>query len=385
MVSRFDFLSLFENDLFVAFLIFGGVLILERIINVFLKKRLVYWAKNKGHKINETFLKEVGPSIFRLFFVLALRAFYSYLNLEIPHLSKIINTLVVIVATNFLIHIFELILKVWSKGLRANLFPSSFKKDVADSFSPLIKKISRVILVIIGLIVVLKIWSIDDLITPLIGGIGIAGLAISFAAQEALGDFIGGISLAADANFKVGDIISVDTMDLNGTVEDIGLRSTKIKSWDHEMIIVPNGKLSNSNIINFNLPDDKIRVKVPFSISYGSDVEKAKKIVLSIARSKEHFIKYPEPSVVFLEMNDFSLDFELRFWVKGVENRWISKWNSTDEIYHKFIENGISIPFPTRTVNLFDKTPKIDAEKSTKETVKEVSNIKKDSDDINKE
>ncbi len=382
MGNPINFITLLRNDLFIAFLLFAGVLLLERVINITFKKSLKKWIQSREHVINDEVMKEVGPAIFRLFIVLAVRAFYSYLSVKVPYLSQIINTLLVIVSINLVIHIFELILKVWTKGIRKNLFPSSFSNDVADSFSPIIKKLIRVLLILIGVIIVLRVWNIDDLITPLLGGVGIAGVAVSFAAQKSLGDFIGGISLATDASFKVGDIIEVKSMNLSGTVEDIGLRSTRVKTWDNEIVIVPNGQLSSSNIINFNLPDNRIRVRVPYSISYGGDVKKAKKIALRVAKSQENFIKHPEPNIVFLEMNDFSLDFELRFWVRGVSNRWMSKWNATDQIYQKFIENGISIPFPTRTINFHDKTIRENSkENSTKNNEDKTSKTKKNQKD----
>ena len=166
---------------------------------------------------------------------------------------------------------------------------------------------------IIVLLAILKIWGIQ--IGPLLAGLGIGGIAIAFAMQSTLGNIFGGVSLILDKTIKVGDVVYLDN-ETKGTILDIGLRSTKIKTFDNELIIIPNGEVANKKIQNVVQPDPSARVVIPFSVAYGSNVDKVKKIVLKEIAKIDGKDEEKEPNVRFLSMGDSALLFKAYFWMK---------------------------------------------------------------------
>ena len=131
---------------------------------------------------------------------------------------------------------------------------------------------------------------------------------------------------------------------------DIGLRSTKLKTYDNEVIYIPNGFLANAKIKNLTHPDVSIRVNVEFGVAYGSDPEKVRQVVLDAIKNIDSVIEEPAPVVQFLNMSDSSLDFVGRAWVEEYTDAYSTKLKMTDEIYTALNKAGIDIPFPTRTV-----------------------------------
>ncbi|BCB96620.1 hypothetical protein JZK55_15420 [Dissulfurispira thermophila] len=135
---------------------------------------------------------------------------------------------------------------------------------------PLIKNVSKIAIIIASLMVILSIWKIN--ITPIIASAGIAGAAVALAAKDTIANFFGRISVFADKPCKIGDFIVIDKAD-RGEVISIGIRSTRIKTVDDIMITIPNSIIANSKIINESAPTPNIRVRIPVSVAYGSNID----------------------------------------------------------------------------------------------------------------
>ena len=196
---------------------------------------------------------------------------------------------------------------------------------------------------------ILKNWGVQ--IGPLLTSLGIAGVAIAFALQNTLGNIFGGISLIADKSIKVGDVIKLENNTM-GTVMDVGLRSTKLKTADNELVTVPNGKLADSQILNFLHPDPSIRTIIDFGVEYGSDTNHVRKVVLDELKKVPTVLRDPEPKVVMGEMGEFALKFKALFWVSNFDQREDTRVLAAENIYKALEKNKIGIPFPTRTVYL---------------------------------
>ena len=133
------------------------------------------------------------------------------------------------------------------------------------------------------------------------------------------------------------------------------IRSTKIRTFDNQIITLPNGKLAADKIENYVQPDPTARVVVPFSVAYGSNIEKVKKIVLKEVSKVDGFKKDPEPFVLFLEMADSALNLKAYFWVKSYKKRYGALDEANTRIYNVLNKNKISIPFPQMDVHLKKK------------------------------
>src|SRR3989338_3887357 len=258
--------------------------------------------------------------------------------------EHVIVSLILVIVTYIAIVVFNIIISSWGRK-----FASKTESKIDDEVVNLFQKFARIILSFIGLIFILDIWGVK--VGPLLASLGIAGLAVAFALQSTLGNIFGGISLIIDKSITVDDFIKLDD-GTQGFVTDIGLRSTKVKSPDGDLVILPNGKLADSKIYNYHKPMPTTRVTVEFGVKYGSDVEKVKKIALNEIKALNLALKAPEPQAILDELGDFALRFKIFFWVSSIEKKVGAKETALTAIYNALDKNKIGIPFPTRTIYL---------------------------------
>jgi small-conductance mechanosensitive channel len=213
--------------------------------------------------------------------------------------------------------------------------------------TPLIENVWKVLIIVAALMVILSIWKIN--IPPLLASAGIAGVAIALAAKDTLANFFGGISIFLDKPYRIGDYIVLEGGE-RGEVVNIGIRSTRIKTRDDILISIPNSIIASAKIINESAPVPNFRMRIPASVAYGSDIDKVEKILLDIAGKNENILKTPEPRVRFRTFGESSLNFELLCWAKEPVVRGITNHEINREIYKRFHQEGVVIPFPHRTV-----------------------------------
>ena len=212
---------------------------------------------------------------------------------------------------------------------------------------PLLRKAVKASVVILGVLIILGKCEVQ--IGPLLGALGIGGLAIALALNSSLSNIFSGIQLILDRSVNVGDKVQLDSGEV-GVVLDIGLRTTLMRTYDNEVISLPNSQLANARIKNYTRPDATIRVGVNFAVAYGSDVNEVKGVVSDAISQLDDIMPEPEPQVLFLNMGDFSLDMCARVWVDDYGKQFAKKLEMTELIYNTLKKSGIEIPFPTRTV-----------------------------------
>ncbi len=206
-----------------------------------------------------------------------------------------------------------------------------------------------IVVIVSGFLVVLSSWGIA--IGPLLAGLGVAGVAVAFALQSTLSNVFGGISMLLDKSINVGDLVDLNDGTI-GHILKINLRSTKIKTLNNKLVIVPNGKLSESNIKNVALPEPTTRIVVPFSVAYGSDVAKVKKVVLGELKKIKNSAEGKKPIVRFLEMADSSLNFKAYFYIDSFDKMPTAIDEANTRIYNALNKAKLEIPFPQMDVNL---------------------------------
>lgn len=258
--------------------------------------------------------------------------------------NRLTDSFLIVIITITAAKLINTILKHWGES-----WSSRTHSNIDDDIIPLIRKTVNVVGVIVAIIYVLVVWGIE--VGPFIASLGLAGIAIGFAVQDSLKNIFGGISLILDRTFKVGDAIELDD-GTSGAVLDVGIRSTKIKNWDNEILVIPNGELANAKIINWAKPELQARAKVAFGVQYGSDIAKVRQIVYKALDGFDDVLKDPEPYVRFDALGDSSLNFIVYFWVDNYGKRHRLKDDILTAIYNALNENKIGIPFPTRTVYL---------------------------------
>lgn len=184
--------------------------------------------------------------------------------------------------------------------------------------------------------------------TSLITLLGTASLAIGLAMQGGLTNMVGGIMILIFKPFKVGDWI--ENAGLSGSVEEIGIFYTVIKTLDCTKIVLPNGNLANSDIKNFSF-NSKRRLCLNFSVSYRSDIDKVKKVLNDVIVNEDLILKDEEVFIRLTEHSDSALIFTVRVWTKN-SDFWAVKFNLLENVKKAFDKNNIEIPYPQLDVHL---------------------------------
>lgn len=212
--------------------------------------------------------------------------------------------------------------------------------------------IIRYLVLILGFIIVLQTVGIDLSTLSILAGA--LGIGIGFGLQNITNNFVSGIVILFERPIKVGDRIEVG--EILGDVVKISLRSTTVITNDNISIIVPNSEFISSTIINWSHNDRNVRFNVPIGVSYDSDPEEVKSLLLKVAEGEKTVLKNPAPDVIFAEFADSSLNFTLRVWTqKHITSPHILKSKLYFQIFKIFKENGIEIPFPQRDLHIIDK------------------------------
>ena len=221
------------------------------------------------------------------------------------------------------------------------------ESDLDDALMPFLGKAVGVTVFILATLMAISAMGIE--ITPLLATVGVGGIAVALAAQEMLSNVFGAISILSDRPYKVGDRISM-TDGLLGDVVEIGLRSTRVKTLDGRITVIPNADISKSMVVNYSQPDSKLRYDIKVGISYGADVEKASRILLEIAGSTSGVLKDPAPKVYVTDLGNFSVNLLMQVWLENYR----MTWDVPDRIYRetlkRFATEKIDIPYPTTSV-----------------------------------
>jgi len=187
--------------------------------------------------------------------------------------------------------------------------------------------------------------------TSFVAVIGAAGLAVGLALQGALGNFAAGVLIILFRPFKVGHFIEAGGV--SGSVEDIQIFTTRLKTPDNKEIIVPNGKVMGDTITNYSAKDMR-RVDFVFGIGYGDTIPKARQVIGRVFAGDERILKDPAPTIGVVELGENSVKLAARPWV-STEHYWNVFFDINERVKEAFDKEGISIPFPQRDVHLLQK------------------------------
>ena len=181
------------------------------------------------------------------------------------------------------------------------------------------------------------------------------GVGLGFGLQEIVANFVCGLIILFERPFRVGDVLTIG--DQTGKVTRIQIRATTVTDWDRRELIVPNKEFITGKLINWSLSDPITRVVIPVGVAYGSDTQETEKLLLKIARENLMVLSQPEPSALFLGFGDNSLNFELRVFVRGLDNRLSVTHHLHLAIEREFRKAGINIAFPQRDIHLDTSGP----------------------------
>lgn len=220
------------------------------------------------------------------------------------------------------------------------------KRQMDNSLRPFLLSLTGIALKLALIVSVAGMLGVET--TSFIAILGAAGLAIGLSLQGSLANFAGGVLILMFRPFKVGDFISAQGFD--GTVSEIQVLFTVLKTPDNRRIILPNGQLANGAVVNVTA-EPKRRVDFTFGIGYGDDIKKAKEILSEIANGDERVHREPAPMVMVGELGESSVNLRLRVWTDS-SNYWPLFFEFTEKVKLTFDERGINIPFPQRDLHI---------------------------------
>lgn len=213
---------------------------------------------------------------------------------------------------------------------------------------PLFDLLLTVVIVAVAAYALLMIWEIDP--TAWLASAGVVGIAVGFAARETLANLFGGFTIIADAPYKVGDYVVLDTGE-RGEVTRVGIRSTRILTRDDVEVTMPNSIMANTKIVNESGGTwERFRIRIKVGVAYGSDIDRVVELLESLAADHPTVCREPTPRVRMRAFGESSLDFELLCWVNRPAERGLVTHELYMKIYKAFEREGIAIPFPQRDV-----------------------------------
>ena len=262
----------------------------------------------------------------------------------LKYIDGVLYVLVVFIVAHLVSSVVHLLLDWYSERLS-----QSEDGGGKDDFVPLLRRLISIVIYTIAVISILKHFKQD--ISAIIVTLGVGSLAVALAAKDTIANMIAGFTIMTDRPFRIGDRILLESGE-KGDVYDIGLRSTKILTFENTLIIVPNQQIVNEKVANLTYPDPRIRVRIDLGVAYGTDLDKAKKILVDVCKAHPEVLEEPVPAAYFTNFGDSSLDL----MVICRTAKWGDQWRVGEELrmeIKKVLEReGIEIPFPQRDVHI---------------------------------
>lgn len=243
-----------------------------------------------------------------------------------------------------------IIFYVFGKFARKAVANLLSKVTTNKTITNLLETIISISIIGIGIFIALSVLQLDGAVTSLLAGAGIIGLALGFAFQDIVSNFISGVILSIRHPFGIGDII--ETNDFYGTVTKLNLRNTIIRTVTGQIVYIPNKKVFENPLENFTSTGLR-RIDLSCGISYGDDLEKARKVATEAVDKVDNVLSDRGIEFYFEEFGDSSINFKIRFWVSFAANPdfWSARSEAIIAISKAFDDNDIMIPFPIRTLD----------------------------------
>jgi small conductance mechanosensitive channel len=212
-----------------------------------------------------------------------------------------------------------------------------------------LQKLTRIIIVFAAIAVAFGLAGYGNFLGALATIAAAATLAIGFAMQDVIANFVAGVFIYTDRPFRIDDWIEWDGN--SGVVEDISLRVTRVRTFDNELLTVPNSQLTDGVIKN-PVAKEQLRLKFLFGIGYDDDIDKATEIIIEEAKGHEEILDEPAPSVRLTELGDSSVGLQSRVWIANPSRADFVKTRGeyVTAVKERFDEEGINIPYPNRTI-----------------------------------
>ncbi len=260
------------------------------------------------------------------------------------------------------------------------------REEEISPFITMLARVSKIFVLIASVTILLSHFGIN--VTAFAAALGIGGLAISLGARDTVADAIAGFIILFDRPFRVGDRIEIEEIGTWGDVTDIGIRTTRIRTRDNRMVIVPNSIISKNQIINYTYPDPRYRIETHVNIPYSTDLDKIRNLIVDTVRTIEGVLPDKPVDALYIEMGESAMVFRVRWWIESYVDtrRMVDRVHSA--LHLALNEAGIEQPYPIQGIKL-DINPadsqsrkKLDQKTSQSRSISQQDNVTGDPPDL---
>jgi MscS family membrane protein len=335
--------SFFENNYIRSILIVILFFVFAKITIYISETIFLRCAKRSRKQVDDLIILKTKSPMVKLLVLIGARIAVGMIGLQGWPLS-LINSIIAAITMYLAAVTGGIAIEAWTDSI-----DKKNRSDLVHSLLPIFRSIANVLAFLAAVIWILREWNID--VTPFLASLGIAGVIVGFAMQDSLKNIFGGISLILDGTFKVGEKVQLETGEI-GIIEDVSVRSTKMRTFNNEMLTIPNGKLAEMRVTNYAKPNASVRMFIDFGVAYGTDIKKVRKVVEKIIKSDKDVMEDQEGSLKVVELGDSSVNCQMRFWINDYNVAFGKKLELIEILYNELNKAKIEIPFPTRTVYL---------------------------------
>jgi MscS family membrane protein len=337
-------------DLMVSVLILvGGVLSARLLTSLLLAKGGRWLVLRTRTRVDEIVLDAVRPPLFWLIVIIGLQIAVERITF-VPFLADERWKDVFFVL--YLVVVFALVWRLTSRLFKwyGGQIAQHTDTQLDEQLVPFFRRLALIVLTLVTLTVVLGHFDVN--ISAFVTTLGIGSLAFALAAQATLADTISGFVIMIDRPFRIGDRIEIQELNTWGDVMDIGLRSSRIRTRDNRMVVIPNSVIGKSLIVNHSYPNTEYRIEVHVGVAYGTDLELARETMIEAVQNVEGVLSHQPVEALFLEFGDSALIFRVRWWIESYidTRRMFDRVNTA--LYRALTEAGLEIPFPQRMVHV---------------------------------
>ena len=322
-----------------ALVVISATFILAMIFDRIIARALAKLARRTQFRFDNYLVEHLHRPVFLTLLLVGLALAVNLLQLGNPYEGFIFS---VLESLGYLIWTFFLI-RATRELLGAIATNEQSLPVVNPQTLPLFQNLVVIGIVVFAVYIIFSAWNVD--MTAWLASAGIIGIAVGFAAKDTLANLFSGVFIMADAPYKIGDYVVLDSGE-RGEVTHIGIRSTRLMTRDDVEVTVPNSVMGNTKITNESGgPHEKYRIRVQVGVAYGSDIDLVRDVLMDIALANESVCEDPEPRVRFRRFGGSSLDFELLCWIDQpvLRGRVLDQLNCA--VYKRFIEEKIEIPY----------------------------------------
>lgn len=339
------------GDVFFAFAILAITLVAARIVYPVVKRIVHHYTKKTETTLDDELVEALEKPVYLAVFIIGLYFAVVAIDYLLPYVDIIKKVFT----------IFGIVLGGYTASRLVNVAVSWYKESIAvkthtkvdDKLMPVFSKIFRYIILASAAILILHQLGFE--IAPLLAGLGIGGLAVALALQPTLSNFFAGTYIATEGAIKVGDFVELDNK-MSGFVEEIGSRSTKIRTLPNNIVIIPNSRLAESIVTNYSEPNAELAVLVNLGVSYGSSLEKVEKITIDVAKNTmketEGAAENFEPFIRYNEFGDSNINFFVILRAKSYTDQALLKHEFIKALKKRFGKERIEISYPVTNVYL---------------------------------